>query len=442
MKNRKILIILCFSIFCKILFASLFPVFADEAYYYIWSVRLQLSYFDHPPAVSWLIYLGHLFLPAGNSLSLRILFIFASTLTSVIWVFILQKKKFNDYSIQVFLILALLNPLLGPGSVIATPDVPLILFWSLSYYAFLGLFDDTDIKTKYLNYSLLGAALGLGFCSKYHIVLFVISGLFALFIDKSYKKIRLPGVLLTVLFGLIFSLPVLIWNYQNDWSSFLYQLQHGFGKPHYDWHWTLNFYLSQIALMSPLVFYSLFQKMKDKNDQTFSWTQLFFFTTSSFKAIVEANWPITSHQHSNAHFLQSASPRKIKATFIYWGFIYFLVIVFFNTPMAKKTLQNQYRSTQLDELIPLVEKFHPLYGPSYQIASLLSWKTQKFIPKLNGLSRFDFYDTLPESNPSESNIFVLKHFDSIWPEKYQKYTKTKLESFENLQIELYQLAYE
>ncbi len=338
--------------------------------------------------------------------------------------------------------LSLLNPLLGPGSVVATPDVPLVLFWSMSYLAFLGLFEDTTVRKKYLNYAFLGAALGLGFCSKYHIVLFVGSGIVAVCFNQLYKRLSFTGVALTVMFGLLFSAPVLLWNYQNDWASFSYQLKHGFGKINYEVGWTFNFYVSQIALMSPVVFFSLFSKRFDKTDQVFSFSQIVFFTTSSFKAIVEANWPITAHAHATAHFLDRASNKKIKYTFIYWGIIYVLMIVFFNLPVAKKVLRNQYRSSQLDELLPTVAKYKPLYGPSYQISSLLTWRTGQFIPKLNGLSRFDFYDTLPESTPVDSKIFVLKHFDSIWPAKYDKYNKIRIEVFENMQIELYQLSHE
>lgn len=375
-------------------------------------------------------------------MALRSFFILASSLTSLVWVLILKKKKLSNSGIQTFLILSILNPLLGPGSVVATPDVPLILFWSLSYYAFINIFECSKTFFKLLNYALLGAALGLGFCSKYHIVLFIPAGIVFLFFNKAYKKLNVFGVLVTLLFGFIFSSPVLIWNYQNDWASFIYQLKHGFGKTSYDWRWTVNFYLSQIALMSPLVFFSIFEKRPDKGNQTFSISQLIFFTTSSFKAIVEANWPITSHLHSTAQFTENFSQKKLRFTFFYWTVIYGFIFIFFNLPVGQKTLRNQYRSTQIDALLPLVEKYRPLYGPSYQISALLSWRAQNFISKLNGLSRFDFYDTLPESNPSNNKIFVLKHFDSIWPEKYEKYKKIPLESFENLQIELYQLSYD
>jgi hypothetical protein len=425
------------------MFAYFLPVFADEAYYYVWSLRPQLSYFDHPPFVSWLIRLGGLFFKPGSVFELRSFFILGSTLTALIWVYILRKKNFSENMICCFLVLMFLNPLLGPGSIVATPDVPLVLFWSLSYLAFTEIFVDThSLRKKYFFYILLGAALGLGFCSKYHIVLFVLSGLIYLCFNQAYKKINLLGVFLTLMAGFIFSLPVVYWNYLNNWASFEFQLKHGFGKAHYEWPWTLNFYLGQVILMSPVIFYSVFKSKPQKTDQIFSITQIIFFTTSSFKAIVEANWPITSHLHATADYLQIFSKKSFKLIFLIWVIIYLAITAFMFTEASKKALRNQYRSTQIDEILPLVERLKPLYGSSYQIASLLTWRSQVFIPKLNGLSRFDFFDTLPESNPTEKKIFVLKHFDSIWPDKYKKYNKTRLESFEVLKIELYQLNHE
>jgi 4-amino-4-deoxy-L-arabinose transferase-like glycosyltransferase len=443
LNKKKLFLFLATTFILKLIFAYVFPVFADEAYYYLWSLKPQLSYFDHPAMVSWMIYLGRNFFGETGPLALRSFFILASTLTLIIWILILKKKNFSNDSLFVFLILVCLNPLLGIGSVVATPDVPLVLFWSLSYFSYLHIFENTHNLRKALSYIALGAFLGLGFCSKYHVVLFVFAGILHLIFSKNYKKLWLPGIFLTILIGALFSLPVLIWNQQNDWASFTYQLKHGFGKKYYDWTWTANFFLGQALLMSPFVFYSLFQKRNsDKTDQIFSLTQIGFFTTSSFKAIVEANWPITSHTHATAHYSQNFSRKTFKATLIYWLVIYLVLIIFINSDLSKKTLRNQYRSSQLAELLEVVKKYKPLYGPSYQISSLLSWQSNQFIPKLNGLSRYDFYDTLPESNPTEKEIFVLKHFDSIWPEKYDRYTKTRIESFEKLQIELYQLSYE
>jgi 4-amino-4-deoxy-L-arabinose transferase-like glycosyltransferase len=123
--------------------------------------------------VSWLIAAGHMLFPAGHALSLRISFVILSFLTSLIWLKILRDEGLDERQQYWFFIFLFLNPLLGLGSVAATPDAPLVFFWSLSYWLFLRVLNFKNLA----DYLLLGLSLGLGFCSKYHIVLFVLSGL-------------------------------------------------------------------------------------------------------------------------------------------------------------------------------------------------------------------------------------------------------------------------
>ncbi len=414
------------------------PIFGDEAYYYVWSLRPQLSYFDHPGMVSWLIYLSDHIFPAASPLGLRFSFILLSLFTSFIWLRILQEREFSEKQITIFFSLMFLNPLLGIGSIVATPDVPLVFFWSLSYLFFSRL-----LKNKNLGaYIGLGISLGLGFCSKYHIVLFVLSGLVALVFEKKWRQLRIPGVLLTLVSGLIFSLPVLIWNSRNQWSSFLFQINHGFGDDGFDLSWPLNYIFTQIMIMSPFLFYLLLMKIRSGDERWFGWSQLAFFLTSSFKSIVEGNWPITSHLHIMAATVPSVSGKIFRYILVNWLILYGIIIVFLLLPTSEKVRRNLINSAQLSDIYPLMSQYQPLYGASYQVASLLSWKTNSFVPKLNELSRTDFFDSLPESTPAERDFYALKYDYSAWPAKYDHYKKTYVRSFDKAGLELYHFTYE
>lgn len=430
-----------FSFIAKLLIAHFVPVFGDESYYYIWSLHPQLSYFDHPPMMSWLIAASHWLLPAGHAISLRLGFVLASLATALVWVKILRECGWTDRSILIFQLLIFLNPLLGVGSVLATPDTPLVLFWTLSYWFFTRL---TEAKTnqKLANYIWLGVFLGLGFCAKYHIVLFVLAGLIYLLWTKKLFQLRPLGILCVVLFGALFCSPVIIWNAQNEWASFLFQINHGFGESNFEWHWPLNYVVAQILILGPLVFLSLHKSTESPRDFFFSWTQLLFFLSSSFKSTVEANWPITSHIHANLHSSAQASARFLKFTLIYWVLAYSAVLAFLNLPASDEARKKLYRSTQAQQIWPELKDYKPLYGPSYQMASLLSWVSQENIPKLRGLSRLDFYDSLPESLPAADVFYVLKIDYSHWPESYSGYKKIKIRSFDNMGLELYQLSHE
>ena len=438
MKSEKIVFLLLFSGALKVLLAAFFPVFADEAYYYIWSLHPQLSYFDHPPMVSWLISLGHLILPSGQALSLRFSFLLLSFLTPLIWIKILRVKQFDDSQIFVFLCLLLLNPLLGPGSILATPDVPLVFFWSLSYLAFLKLDETHSLRW----YALLGTFLGLGFCSKYHIVLFVLSGLLYLLISRKIMQLRPTGVLLTILLGGVFSSPVVIWNAQHEWSSFLFQINHGFGESGFTWAWPASYLVAQLVIINPIVVIALFKKSGQGIERIFSMSQLAFFFSSSFKSVVEGNWPLTSHLHSITNFTARLSKNSFRYALIYWLIIYVLIIGFMLSPASHAVRKNLINSSQMTPLYDVVAKYEPLYGPSYQVSSLLTWKTGINIPKLGELSRLDFYDSLSESSPVAHDFYALKYDYSAWPDRYNHYKKTRLQVFDNTGIELYQFSYE
>lgn len=438
MKTSPIYLLLFISVLVKVLLAAFTPVFGDETYYHLWSTHLQLSYFDHPPAVSWLIWLSQNWTQTNNPLFLRMSFVILSFLTSLVWIKILRLKEFSEASIFKVLLLFLLHPLIGVGSILATPDVPLVFFWSLAYLSFLQIFK----KKTYLWYALLGVFLGLGFCSKYHIVLFVISGLVYLFISKSYKLIRLSGVFLTLLFGALFSLPVIVWNAQNNWVSFLFQIDHGFGEDYFVWDWPVGYIVAQFLIVNPLVVISFFKKNWQHVDKVFSLTQLGFFFISSFKGVVEGNWPLASHLHSNTYFVSTASKRLYHYAVAYWIVFYVLIAGFFISSASEDVKRNLVNSTQIEELVPLTEIYSPLYGPTYQISSLLSWKTQKNIPKLRDLARHDFYDSLPESVPTTNVFYVLKYDISEWPVNYSNFEKKKLRSFDKIKISLYQLTKE
>jgi 4-amino-4-deoxy-L-arabinose transferase-like glycosyltransferase len=49
----------------------------DEAYYWQYTTRVALGYFDHPPMTAWWIALGYSLVP--NELGVRLLFVFASS---------------------------------------------------------------------------------------------------------------------------------------------------------------------------------------------------------------------------------------------------------------------------------------------------------------------------------------------------------------------------
>lgn len=393
------------SLLVKLVLAALIPLSADEAYYWVWAQRPQLSYFDHPPMVSWLFYIGHIFEPYMNAV--RWPAVFMGHCMIGLWFFIL-KDRVDFAKIKMWTYLVLFSPLLGFGSLIVTPDLPVLFFWSLAIALTLKALEEKSLPA-YLG---LGVALGLGFCSKYHIVLFVPCLLVYLFTEKKWKDVRWLGVLITVISGLCFSAPVILWNLQNGFASFEFQLKHGLEKSSYNPEWTISYILGQALILFPLIFWAALRaKVPTKMRWLlyFGWGPLLFFLLTSFRALVEANWPIIAYPAVLAVTLfYSRTQKWLKYYVSFWGLIYGIVIATLFTPALRSLDDKVQEPYAFQELSSIAHEYSPLYASSYQMASSIWYFSKVPTFKLKDISRFDFFDTLPEAMPSGNQFYLVK----------------------------------
>jgi 4-amino-4-deoxy-L-arabinose transferase-like glycosyltransferase len=401
------------SLIVKLIVALLMPLSADEAYYWVWSHNLRLSYFDHPPMVAWLLYLGHFLEPIMNAV--RWPTVLLGHLTLLVWILIL-KPHVDLEKIKYWLLLALFSPLIGFGSLITTPDVGVLFFWSLSIY----LFQEALFTKKSLHYALLGLALGLGFCAKYHIVLFVPFAIAYLLFEKKWKDVQWKYLPLTILMGLIFCSPVLIWNYQNEFASFTFQFKHGLERPDYKFEWTYGYVLGQVLALFPLVVWAAAKAKVPKASRIFlyfGWGPLLFFFLTSFRALVEANWPFAGYTAVFALMLFHPRVKLFtRITQAFWGFIYVLLAVILVTPSIRGRVEKADEPFLYQELSSLTHEFSPLYGSTYQMASSFWYFGKTPTYKLQGMSRYDFYDTLAESKPTKSPFYLVTREGNSLPQ--------------------------
>lgn len=406
-----------FTLILKLIVSALVPLTTDEAYYWVWSQHPQLSYYDHPPFVAWLFWLGHPLEFLGQAVRWPAVLLGHGTLW--IW-FLIWQLLFKDPKMESrfswWMALALCSPLLGLGSIVVTPDLPVIFFWSLSLYFFLKVMRDHSPN----DYIWLGISLGLGFCSKYHIVLFL-PFLFAyLLFEKQWKNIRWNYVLYTILSGLIFCSPVLIWNYLNDFASFKFQMKHGLSRPEYKFYWTWTYVIAQIMVLFPTVVWSAARARLQGLSRVllyFGWGPLLFFLLSSFKALVEVNWPIVAYP---AFFgiaaLGATSKRPLWIANIFWLSLMVIIASHAIKPWIPSAPDKLSEFTQFDPLIGKSEKYQPLYASTYQMASTLWYETKRPVFKLNAMSRYDLFDTFPESRPTRYPVYVMMKRNSDLPE--------------------------
>lgn len=401
------------SLLVKLVLSALIPLSADEAYYWVWSHKLQLSYFDHPPMVAWLFYLGHFLEPFMNTVRWPAVLLGHCSLGVG---YLILKDSFPHDKIRWWMYLVLFSPLLGFGSMIVTPDLPVVFFWILSLYLLMQVLE----KKNLVSYAALGASLGLGFCAKYHIVLFVPCLILYFVFENKWNLIRWKWVPVTILTGLIFCLPVLMWNFQNDFASFTFQLKHGLAKESYEFGWTSSYVLGQVLIIFPLILWAAIKAkppLKLRFIIYFAWFPLLFFFFTSFRALVEANWPIIALP---AICILAACHSKIqkwlKFYVGFWGLIILLVLTSLFVPAVRQVNDKISEPYEFQKLSLLAGEYSPLYASSYQMAASLWYFSKTPVYKLKGISRFDFFDTLKEATPDSNHFYLVKREGNGLPE--------------------------
>jgi 4-amino-4-deoxy-L-arabinose transferase-like glycosyltransferase len=110
------------------------PLAPDEAYYWIWSRALAPGYFDHPPMVALWIRAGT-WIAGDTTLGVRLLGPLSVALGS--WLLADAAERLLPGRNAGVTAAALSNAtlLLGVGSIIITPDTPLLFFWTATLWA-------------------------------------------------------------------------------------------------------------------------------------------------------------------------------------------------------------------------------------------------------------------------------------------------------------------
>lgn len=207
------------------LLAAVVPPFDDELYYWCWSRDLQLSYYDHPPMVAYLIRAStELF---GDGLVAVRLPAILGTLVVVLVVGWLSRPR--NLLPAVFL-----SPMLTFNAVMVTPDTPLLLFWAL-YLAWLVAIHDRlgrDAgRCELALWALGGAVLGCGVLGKYTTGLAALAGTVSFLVSGVPVRRWLVGYVLHAAVAFLVASPILIHNVRHDFVPIRYQWGHSMSSP-------------------------------------------------------------------------------------------------------------------------------------------------------------------------------------------------------------------
>lgn len=239
----------------RLLLAAYFPMTNDEAYYWDWGRVLQLSYFDHPPAVAWMTWAAQ-HIATGNLAARALAPLLHVIATAFLWFSLRFIAGGKEKKSQYWLIaLTQLPPGLSLWGSLALPDTMLLPLASATLYLCLR-FAQRDLSWR--QGLVLGLTLGLSGCAKYH-ALPVCGGLaLGLAIERGGVRRDLGFWLAVVVAGVIATMPVWLWNLRNDMASVRFQSGHGFAGLAFHPVYFLRAIAGQLLLITPLVFVRAF----------------------------------------------------------------------------------------------------------------------------------------------------------------------------------------
>ncbi len=294
---RSVALTVLALVLLRLVAAAITPLTFDEAYYWTWSKHLAGGYYDHPPMVAVVIRLGTL-IAGDTELGVRLVSVLLALPMS--WaVYRTTQILFGSERVaSTATILLNVTLMVAVGTMIITPDAPLMVASAFVLYSLAKVLE-TGRGAWWIA---VGIAVGLALLSKYTALLF--GGgilLWLVIVPRLRRWLVSPWPYLggVVAFG-IFA-PVILWNQQHHWVSFIKQL----GRARVD-GLTLRFIgeviPTQIAFATPLVFilgamglYVLSRRDAGAASArtllgVMFWPIMLYFLWHSLHSRVEANW--------------------------------------------------------------------------------------------------------------------------------------------------------
>jgi membrane-associated phospholipid phosphatase len=187
----------------------------DEAYQWIWSKHLALSYYSKPPMIAYTQFLGtHLW--GDNEFGVRFFSPVIAFVISILLLRFMAKIADGRAAFALFLICAT-TPLFAVGSVVMTIDPLSVMFWIAAMIIGWRAVQP-DGRTR--DWLWMALWIGLGFLSKYtNLFQVVCLAVYFCLWPPSRAQLRKPGPWLALLIVIICMAPVVVWNAQRHWVT-------------------------------------------------------------------------------------------------------------------------------------------------------------------------------------------------------------------------------
>ncbi|HEX5219521.1 MAG TPA: glycosyltransferase family 39 protein [Verrucomicrobiae bacterium] len=227
----------------------------DEAYQWVWSKHLALSYYSKPPLIALTQWLGTA-LWGDRAFGVRF---FSPLIAATLGVMFLRffAREVNPRTGFFFVLIVTAVPLLTVGATLLTVDPLAVLFWTAAMFSGWRAVQPNSPLSTWLW---TGLWMGLGFLSKYTSPLqWMCWAAFFVLWPPAREHLRRPGPYLALLINLVCTLPVIVWNWQHHWITVRHVASHGgVGKAaqplskHLSWFF--EFLGAEFVLLNPVFF--------------------------------------------------------------------------------------------------------------------------------------------------------------------------------------------
>lgn len=281
----------------RLIAAAVTPLTFDEAYYWMWSKHLAGGYYDHPPMVAVVIRLGTM-IAGDTQLGVRLVSVLLALPMS--WaVYRTASLLFGGHRIaSTATVLLNATMMAAAGTMIVTPDSPSLVtasfvLWTLAEVLATG---------RGVWWLAVGVAVGAALLSKYTALFFGPAILLWLVVVPKLRHWLIsPWPYLGGIVALAVFSPVILWNADHQWVSFIKQLGRA-RIEHFNPVFIGELIPTQFAFATPLVFilgamglYALLCRSEGAWParaliNAVFWTITLYFAWHALHSRVEANW--------------------------------------------------------------------------------------------------------------------------------------------------------
>ena len=368
-KNKPFTILLGGWVALALIQAGLTDLANDEAYYWVYSRRLDWGYFDHPPVVALFIKAGYFLFQ--NELGVRLLTIISQAIS----LYLIFRLLIQEPRTEHFFSLVVLIPLLHAFSFIAVPDAPLLL----GTVIFLVFYKQYSEEARWGLVLPLAITMAFMMYSKYHAALVILLVMFS----KPKLWLDIKWIMACTLGALLFA-PHLWWQYQHEFPSLKYHLIDR--NTAFEFKDVGMFIVNQLINFNPIIFglvgWRMLKSPTKSNDFERALSFIFFgfllfFLVMTWRGHIEPQWTYV-----------------LVVPILYYG------IKFFSTGDWKLVLRSGLiiipvlvlgRICLVTDLIPLPTEFHGYPALAEKIKGAANGKPVVVLNSYQLTAKYQFY---------------------------------------------------